>query len=218
MIKLIRKRGLVHFLRRTATRRATASKKWTCKRKGDRSIFPLRFTAISRTCRKNGPVPFSGFTLLEIILSLAILAGALAALGEVMRLADRNAQLVRDESQAQILASSVMDELLSCSRPMAEVNQEAFEYNTDPPWLYSIAFDETPYVELVLARVRVEQQLPPEQQPAHFELVRWVPNPDYISTDTSQQSTSTSGSSSSSSSSSGFGSSGTGPQGSGGQR
>jgi type II secretion system protein I len=154
-----------------------------------------------------------GFTLLEIILSLAILAGALAALGEVMRLADRNAQMVRDESQAQILASSVMDELLSGARTASTVNQAAFDYNTDPPWVYSIAFDQTPYEELVLARVRVEQQLPPEQQPAHFDLVRWFPNPDYIATDTSQQSTT---SSSSSSSSSGSGSSGTGTQSSGG--
>ena len=36
--------------------------------------------------------PVRGFTLLEIVLSLAILAGSLAALGEVMRLGDRNAE------------------------------------------------------------------------------------------------------------------------------
>jgi prepilin-type N-terminal cleavage/methylation domain-containing protein len=160
-----------------------------------------------------------GFTLLEIVISLAILAGSLAALGEVMRLADHNAQMVRDESQAQILASSVMDELLSGSRATQAVNQELFDYNTDPPWLYSIAFDQTPYVELLLARVHVEQKLPPEQQPAHFELVRWVPNPDYVTSSTSQQSSSSTGSTGSSSqSSSSFGTSGTGAQTSGGQQ
>jgi prepilin-type N-terminal cleavage/methylation domain-containing protein len=163
----------------------------------------------------NSAATNAGFSLLEIILSLAILAGALAALGEVMRLADRNAQLVRDESQAQILASSVMDELLSGSRSMVEVSQAQFDYNTDPPWLYSISFEETPYVELILTRVRVEQQLPPEQQPAHFELVRWMPNPDYIATDTSEQSSSTFDTSSASSSS-GFGTSGAGAQSTGG--
>jgi prepilin-type N-terminal cleavage/methylation domain-containing protein len=181
-------------------------------REGEASAEPMRRCA--RLGRSLAVPRHSGFTLLEIILSLAILAGALAALGEVMRLADRNAQMVRDESQAQILASSVMDELLSGSRAPTTVNQAAFDYNTDPPWVYSIALDQTPYVELVLARVRVEQQLPPEQQPAHFELVRWFPNPDYVATDTSQQSTSSS--SSSSSSSSGSGSSGAGAQGSGG--
>ena len=54
----------------------------------------------------------SAFTLLEIILSLAILAGSLAALGEVMRLADQNASMTGDETQAQILAASIMDLLL----------------------------------------------------------------------------------------------------------
>ena len=58
----------------------------------------------------------SGFTLLEIILALAILAGSLAALGEVMRLADQNASLTEDETQAQILAASVMDELVAGCR------------------------------------------------------------------------------------------------------
>ena len=58
----------------------------------------------------------SAFTLLEIILSLAILAGSLAALGEVMRLADQNASMTGDETQAQILAASIMDELVAGSR------------------------------------------------------------------------------------------------------
>ncbi|MEX0643314.1 MAG: prepilin-type N-terminal cleavage/methylation domain-containing protein [Pirellulales bacterium] len=161
-----------------------------------RNPHRLNTRRLSRRERQN-----YGFTLLEIILSLAILAGAIAALGEVMRLADRNAQMVRDESQAQIMASSVMDELLSGSRAVVQINQQQFDYNTNPPWLYSVSLEQTPYVELVLTRVRVEQQLPPEQQPAHFELVRWMPNPDYIATDTSQQSSTSSSSSSSSSSS-----------------
>src|SRR3954452_20138354 len=99
------------------------------------------------------------FTLLEIILSLAILAGALAALGEVMRLADRNARSTDDETQAQILAASVMDELSAGSRDLAAVNQVAFNATDDPPWVFSIAMDQTPYNELVAVRVRVEQKL-----------------------------------------------------------
>lgn len=150
----------------------------------------------------HGACQANGFTLLEIVLSLAILAGALAALGEVMRLADRNAQTARDESQAQILAASVMDELLSGSRVMQAVDRVQLEENTDPGWLCSITFEQTQYLELVLARVRVEQQLPAEQQPAHFELVRWVPNPDYIASDTGQQSSGSSGSATGSSSAS----------------
>jgi prepilin-type N-terminal cleavage/methylation domain-containing protein len=181
----------------------------------NRNEFPRR--SIARCLSQKERRKF-GFTLLEIILSLAILAGSLAALGEVMRLADRNAQMMRDESQAQILASSVMDELLAGARQPVAVSQQAFDYNTDPPWLFSIAFDQTPYVELVLARVRVEQQLTPEQQPAHFELVRWFPNPDYIPAETSQSSTTSSSSKTSTGSQSSSSTSGLGSQTGGGTR
>ena len=53
-----------------------------------------------------------GFSLLEVILSLAILAGSLAALGEVMRQGDRNASLSSDETQAQIVAARVAQRMV----------------------------------------------------------------------------------------------------------
>jgi hypothetical protein len=57
-----------------------------------------------------------------------------------------------------------------------------------------------------LARIRVEQQLPPEQHAAHFDLTRWLPNPDYIPAATDDTSTdSTTSSSSTTSSGSGSG-------------
>ncbi|MCI0332373.1 MAG: prepilin-type N-terminal cleavage/methylation domain-containing protein [Planctomycetes bacterium] len=150
-----------------------------------------------------------GFSLLEVILSLAILAGALAALGEVMRQADRHASLSGDETQAQIIASSIMDELVSGYRPLTAENQTVYDPEVDPPWVYSIAIEDTNYLELLAIRVSVEQQLEPQLQPARFELVRWLTNPEYMSSKTEDEasestssSTSSSGSSSSSSSSS----------------
>jgi general secretion pathway protein I len=166
-------------------------------------IPKLRFR---RTKALAGPLAPSnrqrGFTLLEIVLSLAILAGALAALGEVLRLADQNAQMSRDETQAQILAASVMDELASGARSIASVNNVPFDYNTEPPWLYSIDLEQTDHDELILVRVRVAQQLDARKQPARFEIVRWMPNPDFVAAATSQDSSS-SGSNSSSKTSAG---------------
>ena len=172
---------------------------------------------IAASLRLAGKPRRAGFTLLEIILSLAILAGSVAALGEVLRLAAMNGQMARDETQAQILASSVMDELLSGARSIETVNGAEFDTTTDPPWTYSIDLEQTDHQELVLARIRVEQQLPAEQQPAHFELTRWLPNPDYIPATTNED-TSTSGTSSSSKSSSSSGSSSGGQSGSGGSQ
>jgi type II secretion system protein I len=149
-----------------------------------------------------------GFSLLEVLLALAILAGSIAALGEVMRLGDLNAGLARDESQAEILANSVMSELLAGSLPVQAVSTATFDMTADPAWAYSITVDSTDYNELVSVRVSVAQQLAPELHPAHCDLVRWMPNPDYVPPDTSQQSTTTDSSSNSSTGSSSSSSSG----------
>ena len=96
-----------------------------------------------------------------------------------MRLADQNAALSRDETQAQICR---LDHGRACVglRPLTAVSQAVVDPTIDPPWLFSIAIEDTAYVELVAVRVLVEQQLEAQLQPARFELVRWLPNPDYI--------------------------------------
>jgi len=125
-----------------------------------------------------------GFTLLEVILALAILAGSLAALGEVMRLADQSAAMTRDETQAQILAASIMDELVAGARGLTVVNRAVFDPDWDPQCVYSIAMEQTRYEELVSVRVLVEQQLDAGLQPSRFDLVRWLPNPNFVPAET----------------------------------
>jgi general secretion pathway protein I len=155
----------------------------------------------TRAAAKRGGSPASGFTLLEIILALAILAGALTALGEVMRLADQSASLTEGESQAQILAASVMDELLSGARQLDTVSQATLVSDADPPWLYSIDTEPTNLDAIISVRVTIEQQLNPRLQPARFDLTRYMPNPDYSPPNT-QSGSSISGTSSTSGSSS----------------
>lgn len=145
--------------------------------------------------RKKVECPLFGFSLLEVILALAILAGALAALGEVMRLGDENASAAADESRAAMLAESVMSELLVGARPITNVSGATLPLEDDPAWVVSVEVADTPYMELVAVRVSIVQQLPPEQRPARCDLVRWMPNPNYIPA--SQQESSTSASSSS---------------------
>lgn len=151
-------------------------------KKGVRTIFCLTQAASSNS-QKNSSDPFCvrrAFSLLEVVLALAILAGALAALGEVMRLADQNAAAATDESQAELLADSVMSELLVGARPLTAVNEASLAIEAEPPWVLSIAIDQTDLQELVAVRVRVAQQLASQLQPAYCDLVRWFPNPDYL--------------------------------------
>jgi general secretion pathway protein I len=144
----------------------------------------------------------TGFTLLEIILALAILAGSLAALGEVMRLADQTVSLTEGESQAQILAASIMDELLSGARQLENVSQATLNQDDDIPWVYSIETDSTNLDQLVSVHVSVEQKLDSRLQPARFDITRFMPNPNYTPPDASSQTNSSTSSSSTSSSSS----------------
>jgi type II secretion system protein I len=122
-----------------------------------------------------------GFTLLEVILSLAILAGSLATLGEIMRLAEQNAGFAREETTAELLASSVMEQLLSGSRDVAATTKQPFEYQMTDPWVYSITTEPTSVQEVMRVGVRVELNIESRLEPPHFELYRWILSPQYVS-------------------------------------
>src|SRR4051794_17430991 len=112
-----------------------------------------------------------------------------------MRLADQTASLTEGESQAQILAASLMDELLSGARQLESVSQAPLNQDDDIPWVYSIETDKTNLDQLVSVRVSVEQKLDPSLQPARFDLTRFMANPDYTPPDADSQSTSSNSSS-----------------------
>jgi prepilin-type N-terminal cleavage/methylation domain-containing protein len=122
------------------------------------------------------------FTLLEVVLALAILAVSLAALGEVLRLAGENSMHARDVTQAQLIASTKLSELTSGATQLAPVENAAVEdVIAEPPWIYSIELGEAPEIGLVAVRVTVRQDLPESQNPAVYSVVRWMPDPTMVS-------------------------------------
>ncbi len=129
-----------------------------------------------------------GFTLLEIILSLAILAGALAALGEVIRSATQNATESRELTKAQLLASSIMSEFSSGAAALQEVDRQAVDIDEVTPWVYSVEWTPTFEENLVAVRVTVVQDLEAEKNPVQYSLVRWMPDPGLTLTETTSSS------------------------------
>lgn len=117
----------------------------------------------------------AAFSLLEVVLALGILVGALAVLGELVSLATRNAQLATDLTQAQLLCESKMAEITSGISPPQAVQRTAFD--TDPQWLYSIDYGAASQPGLIALQVTVTQDLPEEKRPAEFTLVRWMRDP-----------------------------------------
>ncbi|MCS7237651.1 MAG: prepilin-type N-terminal cleavage/methylation domain-containing protein [Thermoguttaceae bacterium] len=117
------------------------------------------------------------FSLLEVILALAILGGALAVLGEVARMAMRNAARTRDLAQAQLLCEAKLAEILAGVEPPEPITGAPMETGQVPDWLYSIDVAALDVEGLIEVRVTVEQDLPPEKRPVRYTLVRWMVDP-----------------------------------------
>lgn len=115
----------------------------------------------------------SAFTLLEVILALAILAGAVAVLSEVMSIASRSATDAQAESEAQLLAVSVMDEMLAGALPLTMQTKQPLETDAAIPWVYSVTLSETKLAGLTSVEVLVEQDTEQQFRPVRYRLVRW---------------------------------------------
>lgn len=154
---------------------------------------------VSRAVSRSRHSQPAGFSLLEVVLALTILAGAIAVLGELVRLGTVNAGSARDLTQAQLLCESKMAEVASGLLLPEVVQAVPCEY--DPEWLYSIDIQPTEMPGLVSLRVTVTQDLLPNQRPAEFSLVRLIQDPLLVlpTEVPTQDGTSTSGASSTSS-------------------
>lgn len=151
-----------------------------------------------------------GFSLMEVILSIAILASATVLLGELTRFGIRNARMARDLTQAQLLCESKLNEVVAGLLPLEAISGASFDTTYDPEqgWLYSIEWSEID-AETGLANVTVtvNQNLPQSQRPVQFALTRWLIPPSSDSatsteTDSTNSSNSSSGSTSNASSAS----------------
>jgi prepilin-type N-terminal cleavage/methylation domain-containing protein len=116
-----------------------------------------------------------GFTLLEVILSLVVLGAALAMLGEIMQLANRNASDARAETQAQLLAASLMDQIMAGAIKASDASGQPLDVDDATPWLYSVSIGTSELEGILPVEVLVEQDLEPQFNPVKYRLLRWLP-------------------------------------------
>lgn len=152
------------------------------------------------------------FSLLEVILALAILAGAVAVLSEVASSGLRQARITQDLTRAQFLCESKLAEISAGLVPAeshAEAHFEAEEAADASEWLYTIRVTSAGETDLLAVAVTVRHERTDRRLPVEFSLVRWMVDPE-AETPASSSSSSDSSSNSSSSGSSGTGTSATG--------
>lgn len=122
-----------------------------------------------------------GFTLFEVLLALVVVGLAMAVISQVVWSGMENARMTQEMVQAELLAESVMAEVLAGVRPLESVQDSAFdeESGLEEPdaWLFSI--EATPLETAGLTEARVTVRANSEKTSAmSFSLVRWVYTPE----------------------------------------
>ncbi|MEW4455854.1 hypothetical protein AB1L30_24510 [Bremerella sp. JC817] len=128
-----------------------------------------------------------GITLMEVLLSLTLLAMSLAFLVQLVGLGFQNAQQAQGLTEAQMIAETVMEEIalgLIPPDPVTDMNVSmtsdlsALAVEQDTPWVYSIAWETAPVDGLIMVMVQVRRagaQSAGEND--SFQVVRWMRDP-----------------------------------------
>ncbi|MBL8892278.1 MAG: hypothetical protein JNL67_20045 [Planctomycetaceae bacterium] len=125
---------------------------------------------------RNNTANRPGMTLLEVLLSLLVLVVALAGIGALTSLGRQSGADARDLTMAQLLCEGKMAEI--ASGVIGPTNNQG-RFPNEPDWTFSVTATAAGTPGLLSVRVSVTQDPATYTQPLDFELVRWIPDPDY---------------------------------------
>ena len=116
-----------------------------------------------------------GLSLLEVILSIAILGASMAVIGQFFFLGFRAADRARRQFDATLICDSVMAELAAGVIEAQSISGAQAPHT--PNWQYSVDIANSDIAGLLLATVSVRQR---NEDNIEMSLVRLLPDPDYI--------------------------------------
>ncbi len=158
----------------------------------------------SRWLKPRNSIHTRGLSLLEVVLSLAILSVAAAYLAQSMFLASENAIRAQRMSQAELVAESVVNQIVAGVLPAQPVNWASYaspnpfgtgaQAMSHRQWVYSISNVGTEVQGMVGIQVSVQEVR--ENQPIEnlpdLTVIRWIIDPS-LGLDTPPAPTSTQG-------------------------
>ncbi len=115
----------------------------------------------------------SGFTLLEIVLAIALAAIALSLLSQLVSMGNQAASVARDSSKAQLIAESVMAQVMAGIMP-AQTTSGVWEL--DSMWSYNIDVTLGASQTINIVRVSVIHNVE-SSRPTTFNLTQWLAIP-----------------------------------------
>jgi prepilin-type N-terminal cleavage/methylation domain-containing protein len=116
-----------------------------------------------------------GLTLLEVILAIAILGGALAVIGELIRIGSRAAASARDLTTAQLYAETKLNSLAAGIEEPTAISAAPLDDSGE--WIYFVEPQEADEAGMIAVRVTVMQSPDQVAQPVTFSLSRWILDP-----------------------------------------
>ena len=122
-----------------------------------------------------------GLSLMEVLLSLAIMGVAMAAIGELTRVGMVSSGNARDLTTAQILCESVMSEITAgilAPQPVTLAPVDDPQHMND--WVYTIEVQPVGQDGLLTVAVTVGKNPSVYPQPVTTTLVRWMIDPEVL--------------------------------------
>ncbi len=142
----------------------------------------LVLAALKRSCHR--VTRQQGFSLLEILLALAILGGSMAILSRIVDTGISAAQEARDLANARMICQAKLSEVILNSasgitpqtQPLTPV--DSFDSQSTTPFEFSVEVQPGQLGGILLIRVVVEAQNPDGGESlARYSLVRWMIDP-----------------------------------------
>jgi type II secretion system protein I len=121
-----------------------------------------------------------GFTLLEVLLSTVILAGALSALSQLSTNGVTAALRTENETLAAVRCQTKLDEILATNQHIS--SGQSIEFADDPNWSWNVSVSDGPTDSLTLLTVTVQRSGPRNSQ-ASFSLSRLVTRSSLVARD-----------------------------------
>ena len=117
----------------------------------------------------------NGLSLLEVILSIAILGVSMVVIGQFFYLGYRAADRARRQFDSTLICDTVMAELAGGVIDVSSTS--GADVPNDPRWQYSVDVVDSDITGLLLATVSVSQR---DTQNVEMSLVRLLPDPDFV--------------------------------------
>lgn len=115
-----------------------------------------------------------GLTLFEVLISLVIFIGAMAAIGQLVSNGVRAALQARFQTQAAMMCEAKLAEVVAGVVPLT---QSQAAYPDDPDWSWSLALAAAPVPGLLKVDVTVQRQGTNAKGKVVFTMARYIRDP-----------------------------------------